>query len=95
MILINEKYLNADHIQHIYITPFSDDTYRVTVEMVNTRSFFSSSGDDDLTKEMAFELRRRIVKAIVDYKSSEKPEVQHVEIPKYKEVHPKEDDGNS
>ena len=36
-----------------------------------------------------------IVKAIIEYKSSDKPKIQHVELPKYEEVHPKEDSENS
>ena len=36
---------------------------------------------------MAFELRRRIVKAIADDKSSDKPEIQRVDFPTYKDVH--------
>ena len=48
-----------------------------------------------MTMQMAFELRRRIIKAIVNYKSSDKPEMQHVDFPKYEEVHPKEDSQTS
>ena len=37
---------------------------------------------------MAFELRKRIVQAIVQYKSGDKPELQQVDFPTYQEVHP-------
>lgn len=67
MILIEERFLSADHIQQIYIRAFSDENeYVVIVEMLETRAIFSGSEDDSLTIEMAFELRRRIVKAIAE-----------------------------
>lgn len=33
-------------------------------------------------------MRRRLVKAIVDYKAAEVPTTQQVELPTYQEVHP-------
>ena len=92
MILINERFISADHIEHIYI----DDSYHpgkyvLIVQLSGSAAVFGSRDNDTMTMQMAFELRRRIVKAIIDYKSSDKPEIQHVDFPKYEEVHPRED----
>ena len=89
MILINERFISADHIQHIYVEqlyPDRDGTYVVIVQLSGNSAVFGRR--NSMTMQMAFELRRRIIKAIVDYKSSDKPEMQHVELPKYEEVHP-------
>lgn len=92
MIIIGERFLSADHIEYIFVQEFSDGDCMVSVQMTgNTVKFIDNESDDEydyLDKEMAFELRRRIVKAIADYKSSDKPEIQHVDFPTYKEVHP-------
>lgn len=98
MILIgeHERFISADHIQHIYIKPLADPPrYEVIVQMFGASVILGRHGSDVMTMQMAIELRRRIVKAIVDYKSSDTPEIQHVDFPTYKEVHPKEDSENS
>ena len=98
MILVNQRFLSADHIQHIYIEqlyPDQERSYVVIVQLSGDSAVFGRRANDTMTMQMAFELRRRIVKAIVDYKSSEKPEIQHVDIPTYNEVHVKEDSENS
>ena len=98
MILVgeHERYISADHIQHIYIRPLADPPrYEVIVQMFGASVIFGRREGDTMTMQMALELRRRIVKAIVDYKSSDTPEIQHVDLPTYKEVHPKEDAENS
>ena len=94
MILINERFISADHIEHIYIEPLpTEGHHAVIVQLSGNAAIFGRH--DAMTMQMAFELRRRIVKAIVNYKSSDKPEIQHVDLPKYEEVHPKEDSENS
>jgi len=98
MILVgeHERFISADHIQHIYIKPLADPPrYEVIVQMLGASSIFGRRGSDIMTMQMAIELRRRIVKAIVDYKSNDTPEIQYVDIPTYQEVHPKEDSENS
>ena len=94
MILVNERFLSADHIQHIYVEqlyPDREQSYIVIVQFSGNSAVFGRRDNDAMTMQMAFELRRRIVKAIVKYKSSASPEIQHVELPKYEEVHRKED----
>ena len=87
MILIKERFLSADHIQHIYIKSMSgSERYSVIVQMTGCYAEFGI--DDYLDNEMAFELRRRIVTAISDYKSSNPPAIQQVDFPRYEEVHP-------
>ena len=49
---------------------------------------FGRRDNDTMTIEMAFELRKRIVEAIVKYKSGHKSELQQVNFPTYQEVHP-------
>ena len=96
MILIDERFISADHIQHIYVEPLYPDkgqTYVVIVQLSGNSAVFGRR--NAMTVQMAFELRRRIIKAIVNYKSSDKPEIQHVDFPKYEEVHPKEDSQTS
>ena len=94
MILVNERFISADHIEHIYIEPLpTEGHHTVIVQLSGSAAVFGRR--DFLTLQMAFELRRRIVEAIVEYKSSDKPKIQHVELPKYEEVHPKEDAENS
>lgn len=91
MILINERFISADHIEHIYIEEYGpSEQYVVIVQLSGSPAVFGRRGDG-MTLQMAFELRRRIVKAIVKYKSGEKPEVQHVELPTYQEVHPEDE----
>lgn len=88
MILVKERFLSANHIQHIYIEAINERQHAVIVQMSGAAAVFGRRTSDAMTKEMAFELRRRIVKAIVDYKSSDKSSVQHVDFPTYQEVHP-------
>ena len=98
MILIgeNERFISADHIQHIFVDSLPEpQRYAVVVQMTGGSAVFGRRDSDAMTMQMAFELRKRIVKAIVNYKSSDKPEIQHVDFPKYEEVHPKEDSENS
>ena len=98
MILVDEhkRFISADHIQDIYIKQLPDtQQYTVIVQLSGTSAVFGRRGWDAMTRQMALELRKRLVKAIVDYKSSDKPEIQLVEIPKYEEVHPKEDSNSS
>ncbi|MDE0009795.1 MAG: hypothetical protein OXU36_01540 [Candidatus Poribacteria bacterium] len=88
MILIKERFISADHIEHIYVEQLpTPERYAVIVQLSGDVAVFGRR-DDILTLQMAFELRRRIVKAIVKYKSSDSPELQHVDFPKYEEVHP-------
>ena len=90
MILINERFISADHIEHIYIEDLDHPgKYYVIVQLSGSPAVFGRR-EGTMTLEMAFELRRRIVRAIVNYKSSEKSEIQHVRIPTYEEVHPQE-----
>ena len=96
MILINQRYISADHIEHIYIEPLpAAGEHAVIVQLSGGVAIFGRRENDTMTIQMAFELRKRIVKAIVDYKSSDKPEIQHVDFPKYEEVHPEEDSETS
>ena len=82
MILINERFISANHIEHIYIEPLPDpQRYAVIVQMSGASAVFGRRDNDAMTIEMAFELRKRIVKAIVDYKSSDTPEIQLVDFP--------------
>ena len=91
MILINERFLSANHIQHIYVEQLypTQERYIVIVQFSGNSAVFGRRDNDAMTLQMAFELRRRIVKAIVNYKSSDKSEIQYVDFPKYEEVHPK------
>ena len=90
MILINQRFISADHIEHIYIEPLpTEGQHAVIVQLSGSAAIFGRH--DAMTLKMAFELRRRMVKAIVDYKSSDKPEIQHVDIPTYQEMHPEEE----
>lgn len=86
MILIDQRFLSADHIEYIYIQQFSDGLCTVTVQMSSSSAVFGRSRNMD--EEMAVELRNRIIQAIVRYKSSKDPEIQRVEFPTYQEVHP-------
>ena len=95
MILVNERFLSADHIEHIYIEQFDSQRYGVIVQLSGDAAVFGRRANDTMTMQMAFELRRRIVKAIVNYKSSGKPEIQHVNLPIYQEVHSPNDSENS
>ena len=94
MILVNERFISADHIEHIYIEPLPmEGQHAVIVQLSGSAAIFGRH--DAMTLQMAFELRRRIVKAIIEYRSSDTPKIQHVELPKYEEVHPKENSENS
>ena len=94
MILVNERFISADHIEHIYIEPLpTEGQHAVIVQLSGSTAIFGRH--DAMSLQMAFELRRRIVRAIVNYKSSGKTEIQHVRIPKYEEVHRKENFQNS
>ncbi len=94
MILVNERFISADHIEHIYIEPLrTQGHHAVIVQLSGSAAIFGRH--DFLTLQMAFELRRRIVKAIVKYKSSDSPEIQHVELPTYQEVHPEAENEKS
>ena len=89
MILIRERFIGADHIQHIYIEALPEpQRYAVIVQMSGAAAVFGRRDNDAMTIEMAFELRKRIVKAIIDYKSSNR--IQLVEFPTREEVHPQE-----
>ena len=88
MILINERFISADHIEHIYIEELPiQGRYTLIVQLTGGVATFGGR-DDILTLQMAFELRRRIVTAISDYKSSSPPAIQQVAFPTYQEVHP-------
>ena len=96
MILVGEhkRFISADHIQDIYVKQLPDtQQYTVIVQLSGHSAIFGRRGWDAMTQQMALELRRRIVKAIVDYKSSN--QIQHVDLPTREEVHPKEDSENS
>ena len=94
MILINGRFISADHIQDIYVKelPHTPERYMLIVQFIGNSAIFGMRENDYMTMPMAFELRRRIVKAIVDYKSSDKTEIQHVDFPTYEEVHRKENE---
>ena len=95
MILINERFLSANHIQDIYVDKIRGQVrYAVIVQLTGNTAVLGRRENDALTMQMAFELRRRIVKAIVNYKRSGKPEIQQVDFPTYQEVHQKEDSEN-
>lgn len=88
MILIDERFISADHIEHIYIEEYGPPgQYVVIVQLSGSPAVFGRR-EGTMTLQMAFELRRRFVRAIVNYKSSDKPEIQHVKMPTYQEVHP-------
>lgn len=94
MILIgeHERFINADHIQEIYILPLEEPLrYVVVVQLSGGTAAFGRQASNVMTMPMALELRRRIVRAIVNYKSSDKPEIQYVDIPTYQEMHPEEE----
>ncbi|MDE0636130.1 MAG: hypothetical protein OXI43_09825 [Candidatus Poribacteria bacterium] len=95
MILIEERFFSADHIQHISVESINDEHYSVTINMTGYSTKLGFGIDYVLSKEMAFELRRRIVKAIADYKSGDTPSVQTVDIPTYQEVHPEAENEKS
>ena len=84
MILVGEhkRFLSADHIQAIYIQPIEDsELYTVTVQLFGHAAVFGKRRWEAMDVGMAVELRERLVKAIVDYKSSDTPEIQHVDFP--------------
>ena len=90
MILIGSKFLIAEHIQYIEIEQLHGQLYTVKVQMTEGTVMFGTGKSDVMDIAMAFELHRRIVQAIARYKSSDTPEIQHVDFPKYEEVHRKE-----
>lgn len=87
MILIGERYVSADHIQDIVVKQRNEHTSSVIIVLIGHKV---ELGDlpHVLDEEMALEVRRRLVKAIVDYKAAEVPTTQQVELPTYQEVHP-------
>ena len=91
MIVIGERFLSAEHINSIDVQQISDELHTVIVNMTGSVSVFGQGRSDVMDKKMALELRRRIVIAIARYKSSDKPEIQYVDIPTYQEMHPKEE----
>lgn len=95
MILIHRRFLSAEHIQYIYVRRINDQRCSVIVQMTSCFAEFGDGIDDAMTKEMAFELQRRIIQATIDYKNNDKAEVQQVDIPTYKEVHPEEESETS
>ena len=97
MIIINERFLSAEHIQHIYVEKVhpDQDRYAVVIQFPGNSAVFGRLASDAMTKQMAFELRRRIINAIIDYKSSHTPEVQYVDLPPYKEGQSPNDSENS
>lgn len=95
MILIGKRFVSAEHIISIDVQQFSGELYTVIVKMTGGDSVFGQGSADVMDQKMAHELRKRIDRAIVHYKSSDKPEIQHVDFPKYEEVHQKEDSDNS
>ena len=89
MILVNERFLSADHIEHIYVEQLPiPGRYALIVQLSGDVALFGKHDNDAMPLQMAFELRKRIVKAIVKYKSGDKAELQHVDFPTYQEVHP-------
>ncbi|MCY4568659.1 MAG: hypothetical protein OXD49_10170 [Candidatus Poribacteria bacterium] len=96
MILIDERFVSADHIQDVYVKVHPiQERYMVIIQLSGTVAVFGRRDNDYMTMQMAFELRRRIVRAIVNYKSSDKPEIQNVKIPTFQEVHPENTSENS
>ena len=91
MINIGSRFLSAEHIQYIHIDPISTELYTVTVEMTGCTVVFGKGKSDVMDLIMAAEFYKRIIQAIARYKSSDKPEIQYVNIPTYKEMHPKEE----
>ena len=81
MILVGERFLSANHIEHIYVEQLfpPHERYIVIVQLSGSSVVFGRRDNDYMTMQMAFELRRRIVKAIVNYKSNDKPEIQQVD----------------
>jgi hypothetical protein len=88
MILIAGKFLSAEHIEYVDIEPLNDQLYTVTVKMTGNTVVFGKGKSDLMDRKMAIELWRRIIKAISNYKSTEKSFIQRVDFPTYKEVHP-------
>ena len=91
MIQIGSRFLIAEHIQYIHIDPISDQLYTVTVEMTGCIIVFGKGKSDVMDRIMAIEFFKRIIQAISHYKSSDTPEIQFVNMPTYKEMHPKEE----
>ena len=98
MILIgeNKRFISADHIQDIYIQQMEkSDRHTVTVRLFGHGAVFGKRDNDAMSVQMALELRKRLIKAIVDYKSSDTPEIQYVDLPTREEVHRQEDSETS
>lgn len=84
MILVGKRkrFISADHIQDIFIRSIGEsDRYTVTVQLSGHGAMFGRNDNETMSMEMAVELRDRLIKAIVDYKSSDTPEIQHVDLP--------------
>ena len=88
MILIAGKFLSAEHIEYVDVEPLNDQLYTVTVKMTGSTVVFGKGKSDVMDSNMAIELWRRIIQAIVNYKSEARPIIQNVNFPTYKEVHP-------
>lgn len=104
MILVKSEYLydrflDTDNIQHAYIESSSThrhvkgteaEKYWVVVQMTGG-SVTLGNDVHSLYKEMAIELHRRIIQAIADYKNSNSPSIQTVNIPLYEEFYTQEE----
>ena len=95
MILIAGKFLSAEHIEYVDVERLNDQLYTVTVKMTGNIVVFGKGKSDVMDSNMAIELWRRIIRAIVNYKSLEKPIIQHINFPTYKEVHPESESEKS
>ena len=95
MIVVGSKFLSTEHIQYIEVEQLHEQLYTVKIQMTEGIVKFGIGKSDVMDIEMALELRNRIIRAIFRYKSSNKPEIQYVNFPKYEEVHAKKDSGNS
>ena len=62
MILVNERFLSADHIEHIYIEELvasvTPGRYAVIVQLSGDVAVFGRR-DDNMTLQMAFELAQK------------------------------------
>ena len=59
MILIgeHERFISADHIQHIFVDPLSEpQRYAVVVQMIGGSAVFGRRDSDAMTLQMAFEI---------------------------------------
>ena len=95
MIIIAGKYLSAEHIEYVDIEPLNDQLYTVIVKMTGCTVVFGKGKSDVMDRKMAVELWRRIIQAIVNYKSQQHPLIQSVNFPTYQEVHPESESEKS